>query len=112
MLSNLKNILGKNGLVALWRYADVEALTGVIPLRNLDADEDLVNRINKYTACNGWLKTDQTVCHMTEAAIQGILRWTSSGEDHQVIESLCAIQVDPYSEFHSSKEKIFLSGVA
>ena len=80
--------------------------TGTQKLTCLDSGEDLVYQIENNAACFGRPRTDHAVCHMTVGAIQGILHWASSGEDHQVVESLCAAKGDPYCEFHVSKQAI------
>jgi V4R domain len=85
--------------------------TGTQHLTCLDSDDDLVYQIENNSACYGRPKTDHAVCHMTVGGIQGILHWASSGEDHQVVESLCAARGDPYCEFHVSKEIIVSSKV-
>jgi predicted hydrocarbon binding protein len=83
--------------------------TGTQKLTCLDAGDDLIYQIENNSACFGRPKTDHPVCHMTVGGIQGILRWVSSGEAHQVVEHLCAAKGDPYCEFHVSKEEIITS---
>jgi predicted hydrocarbon binding protein len=85
--------------------------TGIQHLTCFDSGEDLVYQIENNSACYGRPKTDHAVCHMTVGAIQGILHWASCGEDHQVVESLCAAKGNPYCEFHVSKETIVSSKV-
>ena len=84
--------------------------TGTQHLTCLESDIDLVYQIENNAACYGRPRTDHAVCHMTVGAIQGIMLWASSGEDRQVIESLCAAKGDPYCEFHVSKVPIISSG--
>jgi len=84
--------------------------TGTQQLTCIDSGEDLVYQIENNSACFGRPKTDHVVCHMTVGEIQGILHWASSGEERQVVESLCAARGDPYCEFHVSKDTIISSG--
>lgn len=75
----------------------------------LDAGDDLIYQIENNFASFGRPRTGHPVCHMTVGAIQGILRWESRSEAHQVVEHLCAAKGDLYCEFHVSKEEIITS---
>jgi predicted hydrocarbon binding protein len=86
--------------------------TGAQHVTCLDSAEDLVYQIKNNSACYGRSKTDHAVCHMTVGEIQGILHCASSGEDRQVVESLCAAKGDLYCEFHVSNNPIISSGAA
>ncbi len=86
--------------------------TGAQHLICLDSEEDLVYQVENNSACYGRSNAGHAVCHLTVGEIQGILHFASSGEDRQVVESLCAAKGDPYCEFHVSNDPIISSGGA